>query len=99
LSSSAPGGQAGGVRPLRADLRVSQGRLTGQFVHPTCGTTSISLPVDAAGAVNGRIRTYEANSCAMNDAEVSGKVTANAVTLDIRGLSMKAGGSLPRRAD
>ncbi|WP_147145652.1 serine/threonine-protein kinase [Reyranella soli] len=99
LSSSAPGGQAGGVRPLRADLRVSQGRLTGQFVHPTCGTTSISLPVDAAGAVNGRIRTYEANSCAMNDAEVSGKVTANAVTLDIRGLSMKADGSLPRRAD
>jgi serine/threonine protein kinase len=98
LSSSAPGGQSG-FRPLSADLRVSQGRLTGQFVHPTCGTTSISLPVDAAGTINGRIRIHEPNGCAMNDAQVSGRVTANAVTLDIRGLGMSVRGSLSRRAD
>ena len=98
LSSSAPSGQSG-FRPLRADLRVSQGRLTGQFIHPTCGTTPISLPVDAAGTVSGRVRLHEPNGCAMNDAEVSGRVTANAVTLDIRGLSVRTSGSLSRRPD
>ncbi len=98
LSSSVPGGQSG-FRPLSADLRVSQGRLTGQFVRPTCGTTPISLPVDAAGAVSGRVRIYEANGCAMNEAQVSGRVTAEAVTLDIRGLSMSVRGSLSRSAD
>lgn len=98
LSSSTPGSQWG-FRPLGADLRVSQGRLTGQLVHPTCGATSISLPVDAAGAVSGTVRIHEQNGCAMTDASVSGRVTANAVTLDIQGIAVRARGSLSRRAD
>ncbi|MPZ31517.1 MAG: protein kinase [Rhodospirillales bacterium] len=99
LSSSAPSSQPWGLRPLGADLRVSQGRLTGQLVHPTCGATSISLPVDAAGAVSGTVRLHEANSCTMNDAAASGRVTANALTLDIQGISVRAHGTLSRRAD
>ena len=35
----------------------------------------------------------------MNEATVSGRVTANAVTLDIRGIGATVRGSLPRRAD
>lgn len=99
LSSSSPVTQPWGLRPLGADLRFSQGRLTGQLVHPTCGATPISLPVDPAGAVSGTIRIHEPNSCAMRDASVSGRVTANAVTLDINGISVRAHGSLSRRAD
>jgi serine/threonine protein kinase len=98
LSSSSPGSHWG-FRPLDADLRVSQGRLIGRLVHPDCGATSISLPVDAAGAVSGTVRIHEQNGCAMNDASVSGRVTANAVTLDIQGISVRARGSLARRAD
>ncbi len=99
LSFSASGGSPAGLRPLGADLRVSQGRLTGRFLHPVCGATSISLPVDAAGVVSGTARLHELNGCAMNDAAVSGRVTANAVTLDIRGIGVTARGSLSRRAD
>jgi hypothetical protein len=73
--------------------------LIGRLVHPDCGATSISLPVDAAGAVSGTVRIHEQNGCAMNDASVNGRVTANAVTLDIQGISVRARGSLARRAD
>ena len=99
LSSSAAAGGHSGSRPLSADLRVSQGRLTGQLVHSTCGATPVSLPVDTAGVVSGTLRLHEANGCAMIDAAASGTVTANAVTLDIRSVSVRARGSLSRRAD
>jgi serine/threonine protein kinase len=99
LSSSTSSGGQTGVRPLGATLRFAQGRLTGQLVHPTCGATSISLPVDATGAVSGTVRIHDTGGCSMNDATVNGRVTATAVTLDIRGITGRASGSLPRRAD
>ena len=99
LSSSTPSTGQSGFRLLGAELRVSQGRLTGQLVHPTCGATSISLPVDTAGTVSGTVRLHEANGCGRNDAAVSGRVTANAVTLDIQGMGVRARGTLSRRAD
>ena len=37
--------------------------------------------------------------CSLNDASATGKVSVNALTLDIRGINMSARGSLPRRAD
>lgn len=35
----------------------------------------------------------------LNDASATGKVSVNALTLDIRGINMSARRSLPRRAD
>jgi serine/threonine protein kinase len=99
LSSSTSSGAQTGVRPLGATLRFAQGRLTGQLVHPTCGATTMSLPVDATGAVSGTVRLHETSGCSMSDATVNGRVTATAVTLDIRGITARANGSLPRRAD
>jgi serine/threonine protein kinase len=98
LPGSTPGGGQG-LRSLRADLRVSGGRLTGQLVQPGCGVTSISLPVDPTGAFSGAVRIYEPIACSMNDAAASGRVTANALTLDIRGITTRAQGSLSRRAE
>ena len=99
LSTSTPRGSQSGVRRLAAELRISGNRLTGRLVHATCGATPISLPVEASGVIAGDMRFYEANSCSLHDASATGKVSVSALTLDIRGISMSARGSLPRRAD
>jgi hypothetical protein len=49
--------------------------------------------------IAGGMRFYEAIGCSLNDASATGKVSVNALTLDIRGINMSARGSLPRRAD
>jgi hypothetical protein len=55
--------------------------------------------VEASGVIAGGLRIYEAVGCSLNDASASGKVGANALTLDIRGIDMSMRGSLPKRAD
>jgi hypothetical protein len=57
------------------------------------------LAVEASGVIAGGMRFYEAIGCSLNDASATGKVSVNALTLDIRGINMSARGSLPRRAD
>ena len=99
LSTSTPGGSQSGMRPLAAELQISGSRLTGQLVHATCGATPISLAVETSGVIAGGMRFYEAIGCSLNDASATGKVSVNALTLDIRGINMSARGSLPRRAD
>jgi hypothetical protein len=73
--------------------------VTGKLLHPTCGAASISLPVNGVGAVSGTVRLYEGSSCSMIDATVTGKVTATALALDIRGVTARAHGSLSKRAE
>jgi serine/threonine protein kinase len=99
LTSSTPGGGQTGMRPVGVDLRVSDGRVTGKLVHPTCGAASISLPVDGVGTFGGTVRIYDTSGCSMNDAAVSGRVTASALTLDIRGVNSRAHGSLSKRPE
>jgi hypothetical protein len=99
LSTSVPSGGHSGVRPLAADLRVARDRLTGQITHPSCGLMPISLPIDAAGAIRGTVQFLEAPGCSSSNATASGKVSGNTLTLDIRGISLRAQGSLSRRAD
>jgi serine/threonine protein kinase len=99
LSTSTPGGSQAGMRPLAAELQISGNRLTGQLVHATCGATPISLAIEASGVIAGGMRFYEPIGCSLNDASATGKVSVNALTLDIRGVNMSARGSLPRRAD
>ena len=59
----------------------------------------ISLSVESSGVIAGGMRLYDPVGCSLNDASASGKVSVNALTLDIRGLNMSARGSLAKRAD
>jgi hypothetical protein len=99
LSTSTPGGSQSGMRLLGAELRISGNRLTGQLVKVDCGTTPISLSVEASGEIAGGMRIYEPIGCSLNDASASGKVSVDALTLHIRGLTMSARGSLSKRSD
>jgi hypothetical protein len=99
LSTSTPGGSQSGMRLLGAELRISGNRLTGQLVKADCGTTPISLSVEASGEIAGGIRIYEPIGCSLNDASARGKVSVDVLTLDIRGLTMSARGSLSKRSD
>lgn len=92
------GGQAG-LRPVGADLQVTGGQVTGQLIHPSCGRTDIALTIAPSGAISGTTRLYEAVGCSRSDASVTGKMSANTLTLEIRGISMSARGTLPRRPD
>jgi hypothetical protein len=99
LSSSAPSSGQAGLRPFAADLRISRGRLTGHLIHPTCGPTSVSLAVDVAGVISGTARVHEPAGCSLTDAAASGRVTADALTLDIRGAAVRARGLLSKRPE
>jgi serine/threonine protein kinase len=99
LSVSSASGSQAGLRPLSADLQAAGGQLTGQLIHPTCGPMDIALTIAPSGAISGTAWVYEAVGCSRNGASVSGKMSTNALTLEIRGISMSARGTLPRRAD
>jgi hypothetical protein len=99
LATSSPGGAPVTLRVLATELRVSGNRLTGQLVHPACGATPISLPVEESGAIDGRVRFFDGIDCALHDADATGKVSGDALTLDIRGINMKARGSLSQRTE
>ena len=98
LSSSTTGGGQAALRPMEAELRLAGQRLTGQLVHPTCGTLPVSLSVEPSGAISGGLRLYEAASCSTNNASASGRVNGGSLTLDIRGIDMSVHGTLSQHA-
>ena len=84
---------------MQADLRLLDRRLTGQLVHPVCGTLPVSLTVDPSGAVSGDLRLYELGGCATNAASASGRVgNGGTLTLDLHGIDVSFRGTLSLRA-
>ncbi len=98
LSGSSTGGGPASLAPVEADLRQAGRQLTGRLVHSQCGTLPISLSVDAAGAISGNLRLYEAGGCATNAASASGRISGNTLTLDLRGVDVSFRGTLSSRA-
>ncbi|MDB5487544.1 MAG: hypothetical protein JWQ58_1259 [Reyranella sp.] len=89
-----PGGMS---RVLTADLRITDGRLSGQVSSPTCGTAPVALAVSAAGEVSGEARIQESLTCSTIVLAVSGRVSGDQMTLDLRGVSLRIQGTLNRR--
>ncbi|TAJ24283.1 MAG: hypothetical protein EPO67_23800 [Reyranella sp.] len=94
INSINPGGPS---RILGADLQVAGGRLSGQIVSPTCGNASISLAVSPGGEISGEARLQENATCSPATLSVTGRVSGDRLTLDMRGAGLRMSGSLTKR--
>ena len=94
INSINPGGPS---RLLNADLQVAGGRLSGQIVSPTCGNASISLAVSPGGEISGEARLQENATCSPATLSVTGRVSGDRLTLDMRGAGLRMSGLLTKR--
>ena len=97
LTVSATGGGQAALSPVEADVVVAGGYVKGRLVHSQCGAVPVLLAVDGAGAISGSLRIPEAVGCTLNHASASGRVTTEALSLDIRGVDVTLRGTLSVR--
>jgi hypothetical protein len=94
INSINPGGPS---RVLGAELQVAGARLSGQIVSPTCGNTPITLSVSWTGEITGEARVQENVTCSPATLSVTGRVSGDRLTLDMRGAGLRMSGSLAKR--
>ncbi len=97
LSVSATGGGQSALRPVEAVVAIAGGFVTGNLLHPQCGTLPIRLAVDGSGAISGDLRIPEAGGCTLSKASASGRVEPGTLSLDIRGVDVTLRGTLSVR--
>jgi hypothetical protein len=108
-SSGGPGGDAvsyrgafgssaglGASLGLTADLRVANGRLTGQITERRCGAYTVDLPVSASGDISGTLRFLEDTQCSPIQTTVTGKAGADSLPIDFRNQKVRVFGTVPR---
>jgi hypothetical protein len=78
-----------------ADLKVANGRVSGQVNERRCGSFALDLPVSTAGSFSGDIKFLEDAQCGSLPARVSGTVGADSLRIEIKGQRLTVSGTLP----
>jgi serine/threonine protein kinase len=95
-SLSAPAQMANVATAYSGDIRVANGRVTGQVSERRCGAFTLDMPVSSSGEFSGEFKFVDDAQCSPAAAKVTGRISADSLRIEIRAGRMTVSGTLPR---